>query len=310
MYSGPIYLKGLAYTLGDAHDIGELEELRTDPDTLEMLRELGLKSYRKHASTPVEMAGLALRQTLDSAALDGQTIDALIYATNSFWDPEFYRKGEISRLLSRLGVSQAYPLGLFFSECANLQTALRVAASLIRAGECKRVLVVATDKTAESETRLVPPSISVKSDAAASCLVSAEVPGDFEVVFTGQHFNAEAGKIDPHRQVMYYMQSMIEGLSITWEKVRAFTDVKPEDFRQLISNNYNLSVIRTICELLQFEPGQLYTKNIARLAHAIAADNLVNLLDYSKEEKINAGELIMLLGTGPAMWGATVLRKC
>jgi len=53
---------------------------------------------------------------------------------------------------------------------------------------------------------------------------------------------------------------------------------------------------------------KLFDANIARFAHAYAADNLINLADAMALDGIEQGRHVLLLGTGPETWGGCVLR--
>ncbi|MBL8148765.1 MAG: hypothetical protein JNN15_02430, partial [Blastocatellia bacterium] len=52
-----------------------------------------------------------------------------------------------------------------------------------------------------------------------------------------------------------------------------------------------------------------FTENIPRFAHAFAADNLINLADYTQKYEPKTEDLFLLLGTGLNTWAATVVKK-
>jgi 3-oxoacyl-[acyl-carrier-protein] synthase III len=235
-------------------------------------------------------------------------VDALVYATSSFWNPVFQRREEISRLINELELENAYPIGVTLSESANLQSAMRVAAGLVALGDCDNVLVVATDCISDTDTRIVAPRISVKSDAAASCLISADPDAEFELLGARQTIRPGLWNADTERDLMQYMQAINDALAKTVRGALDASGCKRSDIRQVIANNYNISVLRTYAATLEFDPACIYSKNIGRTAHAVAADNLINLADYTAECTPPRGSLLALVGAGPNLWGASILR--
>lgn len=308
-----VYLTSLGYKLGDSYPIDEIDELkeRAEEELLETLLEVGLEKYTKSDLSPFEMAKLSIKSSFENASITSNKIDAVIYATSSFWDPSFSSTTEISRLINECNLDNAYPIGLFFSECGNMQIAIRVGSSLIKSQEFKNILVVATDKIGYNQTRMVPPDISICSDAAASCLLSSEIEEGYEVVSTTQHMNAAMADIDPtnFEQIEQYLDTAMNGIQQTIHKTMQNTLKTSNDFKQVIMNNYNLSVTQTICKLGGFEYKQVFKENISRFAHALACDTLINLADFSEKNHLDSGDLLLLLGTGSSTWGANVISK-
>ncbi|WP_273761794.1 3-oxoacyl-[acyl-carrier-protein] synthase III C-terminal domain-containing protein [Nostoc sp. UHCC 0926] len=304
------YLSSIAYNLGNFYSIEEINELRDKPEVLESLLTLGLDKYSKSNLTTLEMARESGIQTLDKANISGKEIDVLIYATYSLWDFQSSPFVEIGHLIHELGLKNAYPIGTFLSGCGNLQTAIRIATNLIRGEECKNILIITADKFSENTSRLVQPNVSVLSDAAASCLITNdEVQGGFEVLSTNQVMNSEISYFDPIQHSLEIFERILAGSQKAFQQALQAIDKESNHFRLIITNNYNLSVTKSLCANLDFYPDQAYTDNIPRFAHASAADNLINLHDLSVSNPLFANDLILLLGTGPMTWGCTVLSK-
>jgi 3-oxoacyl-[acyl-carrier-protein] synthase III len=306
--SGNVYISGVSYELGSSSPISEICELKENPELLDAFQTLGLKSYCKSSISPADLARPALARTLEATGIEPRRVDALVYATSSFWNPAFQRREEISRLIDDLELENAYPIGVTLSESANLQSAMRVAAGLVALGDCDNVLVVATDCISDADSRIVAPGISVKSDAAASCLISADPNADFELLGARQTIRPGLWNVDAERDLMHYMQSINDALAKTVRGVLEACGCDRGDIRQVIANNYNISVLRTYAATLGFDPTRIYSKNIGRTAHAVAADNLINLADYVAECPPPRGSLFALIGAGPNLWGASVLR--
>ncbi|MDJ0800855.1 MAG: 3-oxoacyl-[acyl-carrier-protein] synthase III C-terminal domain-containing protein [Calothrix sp. MO_167.B12] len=305
-----VYLTAISYELGDFHSIKEIDELKEKPQVLETLLTLGLEKYSKSYLTTLEMAKKSALATLEKTKISAKNIDLLIYASYSFWDLESPGFIEIGRLIDELGLENAYPIGTFLSGCGNLQTALRMATNFIQSEECKNILIITVDRFSEKQSRIVQPNVSVLSDAAASCLLtSSEVKGEFEILCTSQNMDATISSLDPNSQSLEILEKITDGTYQAFEKALKTTGKEAKDIRTIITNNYNISVTKSLCASLGFDIYQAYTKNISRFAHASAADNIINLSDFALENSLLSNDLILLLGTGPSTWGCSILSK-
>ncbi|AFZ28262.1 3-oxoacyl-(acyl-carrier-protein) synthase III (plasmid) [Cylindrospermum stagnale PCC 7417] len=310
MNTKKVYLKALAYELGELHSIDEVSELKEDPQVLNTLLTLGLDKYSKSSLTLSGIAKISALKTMEKAPIIDQDIDVLLYATNSFRNFKSTGLAEICHLIDELSLERAYPIGINLSECGNLQAAIRVGTSLIKSEDCNNVLIVTTDKGAVGGSRIISPNISVTSDAAASfILTNSETDAEFEMVCNKQHMNPGVSYIDPMRDGLQYLEAIMEGIKKTSHMTLIEIGKEPKDFRKLIINNYNTSVTKTICDILEFDHEQVYSKNIPRFAHAWASDNIINLYDFLLETPLLPNDLIMLIGTGTSAWGCTVLSK-
>ncbi len=306
-----VYLTAISYELGDFHSIKEIDELKEKPQVLESLLTLGLEKYSKSSLTTLELAKKSALNTLEKANISAKDIDLLVYASYSLWDLESPGFVEISRLVDDLGLENAYPIGTFLSGCGNLQTALRMATNFIQSKECKNILIITVDRFSEKQSRIVQPNVSVLSDAAASCILtsSEEVQGEFELLCTSQNMDATIGSLDPNSQSLEILEKIANGTYQAFSKALKSTGKQTKDIGTIITNNYNISVTKSLCASLGFDIYQAYTKNISRFAHASAADNIINLYDFSRENSLLSNELILLLGTGPSTWGCSILSK-
>jgi 3-oxoacyl-[acyl-carrier-protein] synthase-3 len=302
-----VYLKGISYELGEPRGIQQLSEVQQDPELLERLLSVGIASYSSNRQTPAEMAAACAARTLWKTKTDPKTVDLLIFATSSFWEPQFYGR-DIHWLITKLGLDNAYPLGVTLSECANLLVALSVAADSLRQGRSRRVLVVTADKVRDGETRIVPPEVSVASDAAASVLVTLDA-GPYELLATDRYMIPLAFERAAHENFTQYLKTSARGIYVIAERTLAAVGKRAEDFSRLITNNYNLSVSKLFATQSGFDLDRVYTANIARYGHGFGADNLVNLADCAGENPPLPDDLFCLLASGPNMWATAVLRK-
>ena len=310
MIEPAIYVTALAYELGEhEHDLMEFDKVL--PGVRESLRDAGVRTYRVSDRSPVELARASLGRTLDKfdEAWRGD-IRHLLYATNSVWDPSFADTAAIGALLSDLGLHQTYPIGLFLSYCANLESAFDLGAALLARDATDRVLAVCTDKADPESDRLVQPRISVHSDGAASFLMTREpLPGSFLLRQTALHIDGALGAVDPDERFTEYLTGASEGIMHVVKEVLDAAGLSPSDICKVFPNNYNNRVSRIVGELLGFDTAQLFLENIPRFAHAMAADGLINLADWTASNGASSGEKLLLLGTGPNQWGCSLLES-
>lgn len=306
---GQIGMSGLAYELGELEDIGALSELVGKPEVLENLRALGLVQYARSRRPTAELARAAIERTLAEAQLQAREVDAVVYATNHFHDRDV-DKDPIKRALHELGLRHAYPIGISFSACGNFHTALRVGAGLIAAGGCNTVLVVTADCNAEyePESRLYSTNVSVLSDAAASCVLRIEAEPQFRWRGTAQFTDSQMVELSDPKRIVDYLACLGNGLERVTCDGLALAQVDRSQLRWLITNNYNTSVTRLFSIKTGFPMASIFQANLARFAHAYAADNLINLRDLLAAGGLDVGESVMLLGSGPNTWSATVLE--
>lgn len=309
----PVGLGCVHYQFGSFEEIASLSELASDRDLLENLTALGLKFYARSDQELFSLAAESAERTLAEWGGDRVGIDAVVIGTCSFASAgPTYRRGNwvraASALLESLRLPRAVPIGVFLAECANFATALRVASNMLGCGDAERVLLIMVDKTAAGESRILPPGISVKSDVAASCLLSTE-GGAYQVIATHQHIDPKMPGLAPGMNVADYLKPLGEGIRRVSREAQAKAGLNPNQFSQMLTNNYNLSALRLLSSQAGFGMDRLFKDNVERYAHGFAADNLINLKDYTARNNPTAGEHLFLLCSGPNNWGAAVVRK-
>lgn len=303
-----VYLKGISYELEEPRSIDQLEDLQQNPDLLAQLKSVGVASYSASRKSPTELVAACATRTLWKAKTDPKAVDLLVFATTSFWEPEYYGK-DIQSLVTKLQLENVYPIGVTFSECANLIVALAVGADAIRQGGYRNVLVVSADKSQAGKSRIVPPDVSVASDAAASVLLTGEGTGPYELLSTSRYMIPLAFERAASENFAQYLKMTTRGIHEISARTMAAVGKTPEDFAWLITNNYNTSVSSLFASQTGFAPERVYTKNIARYGHGYGADNLINLYDCAGEHPPQPGDLFCLLASGPNMWATAVVRK-
>jgi 3-oxoacyl-[acyl-carrier-protein] synthase-3 len=304
----PVYLKGISYELEEPRPLQQLPEVQRSPDLLANLQAVGVAAFSVSRRSPAELAAACAKRTLWKAKTDPAEVDLLFYATTTFGEPRFYG-GDVQAMIGRLGLVNAYPVGVTLSECANVVIALALAADALRSGRCRNALIVTADKVLEGESRVVPPEVSVGSDCAASVLLTSQGTGPWELLGGERLIIPLDGEGRAHEDFARYLKTSARGIQEITGRTLAAAGREPDDFSWLITNNYNQSVSRLFASQSGFDPAKVYTANIARYGHGFGADNLINLSDCAGEHPPDAGDLVLLLASGPNMWATAVLRR-
>jgi 3-oxoacyl-[acyl-carrier-protein] synthase-3 len=303
----PLYVDGLAYELGDEeHDLGELTSVLSG--VRDSLRDAGLASYRTTTRSPIELARGPLTKTLSVLSDDERaSLRRVILATNSLDSPSLAGAHDLSLLLAELGVPQVFPIGLFLSFCANFQSALDLARALIATGEDDAVLVVCTDVLPPDRERLVKPNISVTSDAAVSFLVTAS-EGPFRLLATRLRADSSLGSLDRGTEFIQYMDKATRALVALVDETLGAAQITFEQVSLAIPNNYNNRVCTYTARAAGFDESLVFLDNVPRVAHAVAADNPINLFDCWASGRVGPGGVVGLIGSGAFQWGCSVIE--
>ncbi len=312
MNSTPVAAIGnLGYALGDLYPLQVLDVLADNQKLLTALKAKGILHFAQATDTPVELAYRAARETLDSSEVKAKDIEAIVYASTSFWKKQFYSERDIAWLMNQLGLVNAYPVGVFLPGCANAISSMRVAINMIRAEDYRNVMVVTTDKVIprDSVKRIMWPDVSVLSDAAASFLVTPGNQGEFNVISASNKSTPLMWDLDNQSNLAAFLVSTVKGAQQTVAEALQLANVAPSSIRTLLSNNYNNDVMGMMARKCGLNEDRVYLGNVSRFAHAYAADTLINLKDHLSKSHAKQGDCFMLLGTGHKNWGAVVLQK-
>lgn len=313
-----VVLSHIACEVGTSSPLRALGELGVDAETLEVLEIAGLESFWRSSEPTCDIAARSVEKTLASAGLRGADIDAVFFATESTWDGdgehprERYRafRRQAMRVLNDCGLRHAYPIGVMFSGCSNLVTAITLASDALFAGRYRKALVVVADRLPATHSRILPPGIAVVSDGAASCVVSlGDAPG-FRVEGAVGHADMAAWSMDlecDFDKFGGYLINLGKQLLQVKKKLSDASGVAAEQYRYLVMNNYSRSTIRLFSTQLGFASKQVMTANLPTHAHVNAVDLLLNLNTLEEQGDLREGDRVMALASATATWGAMSL---
>ncbi|WP_454561928.1 3-oxoacyl-[acyl-carrier-protein] synthase III C-terminal domain-containing protein [Mycobacterium haemophilum] len=296
------YLHGLAFTLGDKAAVDTLEPLRDDEQLLRRVHDLGLRYYHRTDRSPIDLAAEVIAQTLAQSPVAPEEVDVLIFASASV-NGGVFEGIPILRMLNAAGLTRATPMGISLSDCGNFGSALRVAHSLIIGGGARNVLVVTTDVCQDPQSRILTDTLSVLSDGAAGCLISAEHPSCLELLATAGQTNQQVRTAELSDMAFLIRRGLMKVIG----ELLTRSSAELSDVGRLFANNVNIEAVRFMTVALGLDHDTAYIDNIADFGHVHSADILINLLTYL-EEGAPPGQLILAVSHSYGTWGAAALR--
>lgn len=303
------------YALGQPRRVETLAEVATDPELRERLcgPSGGLCFYLESDHDALALAAESADATLAEGDLDPEEISAVIFASDSMGEVRG-RNARVEAWLRERGIDGAVPLLCSMGECSNLQIALSLASSLVRAELHGAILVVSADVTrvAALGDRIAAGGIGIMSDAASSCIVASarDSEGGFDL-------EAHAACREPAPRGAEAVTGPLAVVRSLEQKIgahgRLFAGLwpggrVPERLTRVFPSNFSRAVLRTFLAGHGFAVERLYEENLARLGHCLASDALIGLADYQRHEEIAPGDRFVMVGSGPKQLGATLLR--
>ncbi|MFF5897489.1 acyl carrier protein [Streptomyces argenteolus] len=300
-----------AYELGECADpVAELPEMLADPAAAAELTApaAGFHTYRWSDADVTELMALAVGRTLAEARVPGGDVDMVILATDSLpRDRTAHR--DVAELLDGTGIDRATVLTMGLMDCATAMVAVGTAASYVRDGTARNVLVVTGDLAdrATGGARIVAGGAAIASDAAASVLVSATAPG-LPVRGMAHHsapeLNLGGG---PQQQLL----SRITAHRALFARLADRAGTGLGTVRSVLPSNF----ARNVLTLYLSEVGlgdRLSLGNVGRIAHCLGSDPLINLADRLAQGKDTTSgaaddDSLVLFGAGVSHLAAVLL---
>jgi 3-oxoacyl-[acyl-carrier-protein] synthase-3 len=282
------YLSSIGQALGEQRDIASLDGVARFP-TLELLREEGYEHFLHSDSEPWELAARSAAVSLDRW---GQAVDLVVYCTNTLRTR--HDRLRSADLLTRLGLPQTQVIGVTMNGCGNLGAGIRTALSAIYAGNATAALVVTSD-TGVDDDRVVPPGVGVRSDGAASCVVSTLPPNQgFLMRGTGGAIDARIYALEAGENRMSVTKAAADGLRRAVRQIYQRGGTTPDSVSHLVTHNYVDPVLGLFANMARLSEDVVYTPTLAAVGHCYAADPLINLAMLEAEPQPPSGTVLML----------------
>lgn len=295
----PLHLFAIEYVHGDPHDIGELAG-QLDPELLSP--DTGLSRYRASDLDIWELSAAAGAQTLKVAT---EPPDLVIYMTEN----DHVASDSLNNLVRSLDLSAARYVRGSGHDCGNLGPAMSLARQALASGEHRQVLIILADKVIDGD-RSQADKLSVVSDGAAACLITAEPPDTDGVRFavngisTVTDSDAASGHEAGDRILATVALAAAGAAAITEETGR-----EAKDFDHLLFPNYRAVAQQFLCSALGVPVDKLLVGPMAEFGHCFSADSLVSLAHCANTNEIRPSEHVLAFGDGQYSWSSLAIQR-
>jgi 3-oxoacyl-[acyl-carrier-protein] synthase-3 len=293
---------------GPAYELGEYADPVTDlPDLPAALTSpaAGFVTYHWSEGQLVELMTAAVRRTLAASGVPGGDVDMVLLATDSLPGNRTAQR-DVGEFLAETGMSGATVVTLGLMDCATAMTALGTAASFVRDGTARHVMVVTGDLADLSigGERIVAGGVAVASDGAASVLVSADAPG-LPVLAMAHHATPEHELTSGSTQQQ--LATRLAAYRELFARLSAQVPVKPEQ-TVILPSNFARYVMRMYLAEAGFPAERVDSDGVGRFAHCQGSDPLINLANrMTTAEPDDAPQRYVLLGAGIAHLAAVLV---
>lgn len=312
-----VFIHDFAYELGELSRT--VEESADQGRTLSSSADLRAAGFERHRLCGPETSAYELAQRT-VAAMNGRVGDssAVVYATTlplngNLGAPADYASSRdvkalmdfpVSHLQSDFGLDDAVTIGLNQQACTGLLGSIRVARGLL-AGEpdFEQVLCVTADRFPADA--IYEQAYSLISDGASGFLVSRE-PRGYRLVACHHIANGALARASDDEAVGTFFNYTHRLVRETLEKARL--DIDAVDW--IVPQNTNPKAWEILARLLSVDPERVFFESLARVAHVIGGDNVVNLTELEASGRIRGGDRLLLVMAGYGMnWQAVLLEK-
>jgi 3-oxoacyl-[acyl-carrier-protein] synthase-3 len=288
----------------------------------------GIKERRIAAEdeTCSDMAYHAATRAVDDAGLNISDIDFIIVATIT---PDYPCPSASCILQGRLG-AQGVPAMDLNAACSGFPYCLSVAEAFIKAGTCRNVLVVASEKMSSVVDYTDRATCVLFGDGAAAAVVSSQ-EGGFSLdstVLGADGENAMIMSVPAGGSAMPACQESIDkrlhyfrmqGKEVFKHAVRRMESVAEECISRvgvaieqidwLIPHQANTRIVDAMAKRSTLPTERVYNE-VSRYGNTSGSSVAIALNDLIRERGVASGQKILLVAFGGGMtWGATLLTK-
>lgn len=304
--------------MGDAVAVGQLVDDGVSIETVNELLEKGVQGYSRLTRPLADAMRDCALESIADAGLTGDDIDAVIVVTESFaelFGPEAgaatFRevRNRSFDLFYAAGIRTAAIFCATYGGCTNLLQAALTARALVQQGRIRHVLVVAAERFADADSRLMKEAVSVAGDGVAACIVSAAAPRPencfaLDYVSIAPYKNLQPGG-DMASLLLEMFRAMKNAAADCYESLHR----QPHQYRWIVLGDYNRNTTLTYSKLLGFPPERVFLDNVGRLGH-IPFDPLINLADLVRLQRVQADDRVLVFMCGPISCGALSVTAC
>jgi 3-oxoacyl-[acyl-carrier-protein] synthase-3 len=286
-----------------------IDRLPLEPGLLHRLQLLGLRAYSDGSQrTITDLASHSVRQSLSMAGLQAQDIDAVVLCSSSYWHHEQLRSDLLSDMMHALGMSRANLFLTSLQGCHNAVTGLRMARDLLRSGDARHALVCTVD-LARSPSHRVGDGPSILADGAASCILSDNFEGAWQLmdlVQTSCHGlgRDESGANSEALHGFSWLREAGAAVQVILQR----NGLCGENIDALVINNYNRDMTRHLVQIAKVPADRVLPFN-PDLGHVWSSDTLIGMAVLSQRPSAARPGIVLLMSTGPRYFGAALLSR-
>ena len=261
------------------------------------------------------MARKAAKQLMQKTGVDPDSIDALILTTSTA-DYKFLSTASI--VLGKLGLKNAFAFD-FWAACCGFLYSLDTAASMIRSGRCKKIIVIGADKMSSVVDYKDRQTCPLFGDGAGAVLVEATEEENIGVLYS--YFRTDGkglpflhlkagGSVCPashftvdHR--LHYLYQ--EGRTVFRYAVTSMSDdcaliaerngLNKDNIRFVIPHQANIRIIEAVAKRLDL-PMDKVMVNIEHFGNTSAATIPLALWEYENQLKKGDNLIMTAFGAG------------
>lgn len=271
-----------------------------------------------------DMALIAAQHALERAGLTPQDLGCVIVSTVS---PDYIFPATACILAAKLGIAGTAAFDIQIA-CSGFIYGLTTAASLIRSGVYKRILLVGAEKLT-SETNYTDRSTAILfgDGAGAAVLEASEVDsylsselgsdgsnpkslyipaGGTVTPFTPDLVTNNGGKIVMNGREVF--RHAVTRMTESADRALAKAGLTRDDVTHLVPHQANRRIIEAAARHLSM-PMEKVVINIDRYGNTSAASIPIALSEAYEAGRFHAGDIIMFVGFGGGLsWGAVMWR--
>jgi 3-oxoacyl-[acyl-carrier-protein] synthase-3 len=282
------------------------------------------RRFANDAQCTSDLAIQAAARCIQKIQFDPEYIDSLILSTSS---PDRTQPATATRVQQQIGAQKAFAFDIN-SVCSGGIFALHIAHSLIKAGLCKNILVIAAELYSK---HLNPKDFSTFpyfGDGAGAVLLSEghDNIGIMHTILKTDGSGADllqvpAGgtmlpytRIENQNDVYFKMRgkeiyqfAITKGTEIVEELIDG-SDIARDQIKFIIAHQANVNIIRELSDRLNIKYDKFFV-NLDKYGNTASASIFIGLDELVESGKVGTGDLVVLVAFGGGLsWGATLLK--
>jgi len=282
----------------------------------EALLEAGFRQH--HMCADDESAyDLAVR-CVDGMGSDLPRVDAIVYANclpqnaNAGSPAEFDATGDVkhlmdfpaSRLQAHLHADDSLVIGLTQQACTGVLGSLRIAKMLLATEPgVENVLCITADRFPPGA--LYEQAYNLISDGAASCIVSRQ-PGPYRLLSCHSLTNGALAAASDEETVGTYFNYTHRVIVECIERA----GLSVQDIDWAVPQNLSSKAWQILARFLGLSMERVHMGTLASAGHMISGDNILNMMDLDRTQKVEPGARLLLTMAGYGLnWQSVILEK-